>query len=316
MTRLVVYVGASEGYTAAKRVLEGVAEVCHVKAETEILEVALKKADALLDASMKVRITNEMLANAENLVIISCATTGSDHIFRKVGIEQKVEIRTLKENSDLLSNLTPAAELSWALLMACARKLKGALHHVTEGNWVREDFPGVMLNGKKLGLIGCGRIGGWMARYAQAFGMEVIGYDPYLAIVPSPIKKVSIDEVFKYSDFISIHVHLSSETENLVSRELLQLTKKGVILINTSRGQIVDEGALLVGLKNGHIAAAGLDVITGEPDIRNHPLVVYSRDNDNLLITPHCGGFSPDAVKLVCAKAAEKIKIKLMEAKK
>lgn len=316
MTRVVVYVGASEGYMAAKQVLEGVAEVHHIKAETEILEAALKKADALLDASMKIRITNEMLANAENLVIISCATTGSDHIFRKDGIEQKVEIRTLKENSELLSNLTPAAELSWALLMACARKLKGALHHVTEGNWVREDFPGIMLNGKKLGLIGCGRIGGWMARYAQAFGMEVIGYDPYLATVPSPIKKVSIDEVFKYSDFISVHVHLSPETENLVSRELLQLTKKGVILINTSRGQIVDEEALLEGLKSGHIAAAGLDVITGEPDIRSHPLVLYSRDNDNLLITPHCGGFSPDAVKLVCAKAAEKIKIKFMEAMK
>ena len=141
------------------------------------------------------------------------------------------------EDMDLLRSLTPAAELSWALLLACARNLKGAFEHVRQGNWSRESFPGIMLNGKTLGIIGCGRIGNWMSKYALAFGMKVVGYDPYLDEFPEQIKKVGIEELFSNADFISIHVHLSTETEGLVSKSLLDNCKPNVIIINTSRGK-------------------------------------------------------------------------------
>ena len=152
-----------------------------------------------------------------------------------------------------------------------------------------------------------------MARYAQAFGMEVIGYDPYLKSFPLNIKSVAFQEIFDSSDFISIHVHLSDETSGLISEKLLNRCKKGVVIINTSRGQLIDESALLNGLMSGHIGAVGLDVLNGEPEINNHPLVDYARQNDNLLITPHCGGYSPDSLSLVCARAAEKIKDKFLK---
>lgn len=306
--RRVIYLGAEEGFEAAREVLEGSADVIHVNAEAGDVAAALREADALLDASMKVRLTPEMLQRALKLKIISCATTGSDHIARD-GLEQRgISVRTLKEDPDILRNITPAAELSFALLMALARKLPAATKHVQEGRWTREEFPGVMLRGKTLGLIGCGRIGGWMARYARAFDMDVIGYDPLLKNFPDTIREVALSEVFSESDFVSIHVHLSSGTMGLVTKALIDSMKPGAFLVNTSRGAIVDESALLAALEVGRLAGAGLDVLDGEPNTSDHPLVRYARTHENLLITPHIGGFSPDAVRVVCAHAAGKIR--------
>ncbi len=309
--RKVLYIGGPDGYLATKDVLEDIANVVHVESEPDALNSALSDADALLDASMKIRITDEMISKAHKLKIISCATTGSDHIERSCLDQRDISVRTLKEDLALLNNITPAAELSWALLMSCARKLIPAVAHVRSGQWIREEFPGIMLNGRMLGLIGCGRIGQWMSRYANAFGMKVVGYDPYLDEFPDHIKQVSLEEMFEISDFVSVHVHLSDETRGLVTGELFSKARKGLIFINTSRGPIVDQDAFLNALETGHLGAAGVDVLTGEPDIENHPLVAYARSNDNLLITPHMGGYSPDAVKVVCRHAAKKIKLKL-----
>ena len=304
----VIYLGAEEGFEATRDALAGAADVVHVNAEPKDVAAALRDADGVLDASMKVKLTPEMLGAASKLKIISCATTGSDHISRD-GLDQRgIPVRTLKEDPDVLRNITPAAELSFALLMALARKLPPALKHVTQGGWTREEFPGVMLRGKTLGLIGCGRIGGWMARYARAFDMDVIGYDPFLQTFPDTIRKATLAEVCAQSDFVSIHVHLSPETTGLVTKALIDSMKPGAFLINTSRGAIVDEKALLAALESGRLGGAGLDVLEGEPDTANHPLVRYAQTHDNLLITPHVGGFSPDAVRVVCAHAAGKIR--------
>ncbi|MCC7546828.1 MAG: hypothetical protein IT532_03595 [Burkholderiales bacterium] len=304
---LVIYLGSQEGLEAARTVLSPPWLVRHVEANDDAVAAALKEADALLDASMKTRISDAMVQTAPRLKIVSCATTGSDHIARRVLAQRNVPVRTLKEDPDLLRNITPAAELSWALLMACARNLKGALRHTESGRWVREEFPGTMLKGKVLGLIGCGRIGGWMSRYGQAFGMSVLAHDPHQATLPPGVERRSLQSLVASSDFVSIHVHLSEETRGMVSKQLLDQFKHGAIFVNTSRGALVDEVALRDALTDGRIAAAGVDVLEGEPDVSNHPLVEYARTHDNLIITPHCGGFSPDAVRIVCRRAAEKI---------
>ena len=184
---------------------------------------------------------------------------------------------------------------------------RSALAHVHAGKWVREEFPGTMLNGRRLGLIGLGRIGGWMSRYARAFGMDVVGHDPHQQVLPTDVRRVPLLELFRTSDFISVHVHLNAETTGLVSKALLNEVKLGAVLINTSRGAIVDEAAMLAALESGRLAGVGLDVLEGEPKIDDHPLVRYSRTHPNVLITPHIGGFSPDAVRIVCRRAADKI---------
>jgi D-3-phosphoglycerate dehydrogenase len=213
-------------------------------------------------------------------------------------------VRSLFDSPEVIRNLTPAAELTWALVLACARRLPAAVAHVRDGGWDREQFPGPMLNNRQLGLIGCGRIGGWMSRYAQAFGMRVVGFDPHRAEFPAGVTQVPLAQLMETSDVVSVHVPLNAETRGLVSADLLARIKPGAIFINTSRGPIADEAALLDGLHSGRISAAGLDVLDGEPAIAGHPLLAYARAHDNLLITPHCGGFSPDAVAVVSAHAA------------
>jgi phosphoglycerate dehydrogenase-like enzyme len=303
----IVYLGPPEGFHAVSLALDKAAKAEHVDAEASLVASALMQADGLIDASMRVKITGEMLRSAPHLRIISCATTGSDHIARDEAASRGIEIRTLREDPELLRDLTPAAELSWALVMACARRLVPAVAHVKEGNWQREQFPGTMLRGRTLGLVGCGRIGQWMARYATAFGMRVVGHDPIIDPWPSGIERGTLLEVAEQADVLSVHVHLSDATRGLISAEVFERMRAGSIFINTSRGAVADEAALLKALETGRLAAAGLDVLEGEPQIENHPLLRYARANNNLLITPHCGGYSPDAVRLVCRRAAEKV---------
>jgi len=137
--------------------------------------------------------------------------------------------------------------------------------------------------------------------------MEILGYDPYVDPLPENFTRSELNELMSNCDFITVHVHLTDETKRLVSRECFEVIKPGCIFINTSRGSVIDQVALLEFLKNGHMLAAGLDVLEGEPDIDHNPLVEYARNYDNLIITPHCGGFSPDAVAMVSVHAARKV---------
>lgn len=305
--KTILYLGAEVGAVAAGEVVADRAEIVVAPSNQKDVQYQITTCDALLDASMKVRITDAMIASATNLKIISCATTGSDHIERGELKRRGIPVRTLVEDRKLLLNLTPAAELSWALLLACARMLPAAISHVKSGGWNREMFPGVMLKGKRIGIIGCGRIGMWMSRYARAFGMDIVGYDPLLDDFPPQIRPVSLEELVRTSDFITIHVPLNKDTKELLSEDLFAILKSESILINTSRGAVVDEKALLKALESGRLLAAGLDVLTDEPDIEKSPLFQYAQTHDNLVITPHCGGFSHDAVRIVCRRAAEKI---------
>ena len=305
----IVYLGGPIGLAEVRAIAEPHYEVTDCKQDQGLLSVELSDCDALVDASMRVQITESMLDAARCIKIISTATTGADHISIDGVTKNGVLLCTLKDSSDqnFLRGITPAAELTWTILMALARNLIGAVEHVREGEWIRENFPGTMLKGKTIGIIGCGRIGQWVARYANAFGMEIYGYDPYLEEFPEGIQEIDLNNLAKLSDFISIHVHLNDETRGLVGPGVLDLVKPKTIIVNSSRGAIVDETALLLKLEKGLVGGYGADVLDGEPWIENHPLVSYSREHNNVILTPHCGGFSPDVVRLVCRRATDKV---------
>lgn len=303
----VVYLGPTEGAEAVHKVLGDRYQVSHVAAEPTQVAEALSQSHALIDASMKVRITDAMVRAAPGLRVISTATTGSDHIERGETAARGIQVHTLREDPELLRNITPAAELTWALVMALARRLVPAVAHTRAGHWVREDFPGVMLNGRTLGVIGCGRIGQWMSRYARAFGMSVVGTDPVITPWPEGIEQAPLAEVVRRADVLTIHVHLTDATRGLLSRELIATMKPGAIFVNTSRGAVADERALADAVAAGKLGGVGVDVLDGEPEIANNPLFLLSQQRDNVLITPHCGGYSPDAVRVVCGRAAEKV---------
>lgn len=304
---VLVYSGPEEGADTLKAVVGNYFDVLCVPPETGAVAQALERANAFLDASMKVKISGAMIRAALRLKVIAAATTGADHIDQDELAKAGVPLLTLRGQAEVLQKLTPAAEHSWLLLMACARRLCPARDDVIKGRWDRERFPGILLRGKTLGIIGCGRIGKWMARYAEAFGMTCQGYDPYLAEWPSSIKRVELEELLANSDFITLHVNLSEETRGLLDRSRIKHFKPGCVFINTSRGDLVDEEGLLEALQSGRIAAAGLDVLSGEPDIQNHPLRQYALEHDNLIITPHIGGFCPEAVRVVVQFSAERI---------
>lgn len=293
-----LYLGPPETVDHVRSLLPENFDVHHALDNNSVDQV-IADCDVVLDAYMRVRFPAERLAGATNLKLFVTATTGADHIDGASLIARNIPLYTLKGQREVLRNITPAAEHSWLLLMACARHLTAAVRSVSEGQWDRNQYPGIMLKGKTLGVVGCGRIGQWMSRYAEAFGMQVLGYDPHLDQWPDSIRQTSLELLLSTSDFISVHVHLSDETRGMLGAKEFRLLKKGAILINTSRGEITDEREILSALKDGRLAAAGLDVLNGEPDIADHPLVEYSRAHDNLIITPHIGGFSPDAVKHV-----------------
>jgi phosphoglycerate dehydrogenase-like enzyme len=311
----IIYLGPPEALVTAREVLEPSWKVVAPQPTAEAVSLHLADAIAIVDASMQVAFDQPLLDRAPNLRAISTATTGADHIDGEILTERGVPLLTLAGEKEILHNLTPAAELSWALLMACSRQFRGAVRDVLEGHWMREKFPGVMLKGKLLGLIGCGRIGSWMARYARAFDMEVIGYDPYADVVTDQIRKTELDNLLSSADFVSVHVPLNEQTRDMLGRCEFARIKPGAIFINTSRGAVTDEDALLTALVEGRLAAAGVDVLEGEPNIDLHPLVQYARTHDNLIITPHIGGFSPDAVKVAVRHASERILNVLKSAK-
>jgi D-3-phosphoglycerate dehydrogenase len=297
---LLVYSGPVDAVEILKKTIGSSFDVLRVEPNPDQVGPALRRARAFLDASMKVRIDAAMIDAAGNLQVVATATTGANHIDGAALTRRGIPLLTLRGQTEILKQLTPAAEHSWLLLMACARRLRAATEHVLSGGWDRVRFPGIMLKGRTLGVIGCGRIGQYMARYAQAFGMNVVGYDPFLTDWPAQILQVDLEHLLPNSDFVSIHVPftIDSGTRNLLNRERLEAMKPGGIVINTSRGEVIDEAALLDLLRSGHIAGAALDVLAGEPDISEHPLRLYAHDNPNLIITPHIGGFSPEAVRM------------------
>jgi D-3-phosphoglycerate dehydrogenase len=164
-----------------------------------------------------------------------------------------------------------------------------------------------MLRGRAIGIVGCGRIGEWVSRYARAFGMTCLGYDPHLPRFPEGVRGVSLAELLSHADVVSVHVPLNAETRGLLGAAELAGIKRGAILVNTSRGEIVDELALIEALEDGRLRAVGLDVLAGEPDVAAHPLVEYARTHPNVIITPHIGGFSPDALREVLAFCCRRI---------
>jgi D-3-phosphoglycerate dehydrogenase len=171
------------------------------------------------------------------------------------------------------------------------------------------------LYGKTLGIIGLGRLGTIVARYGNAFGMNVIGCDHEEKII-SDVTQVDIAELLDQSDVITIHIHLTEENRGFISAELFDKMKSDVVIINTSRGAIIDEEALLKNLKSGRVGAAGLDVIHGEWDknIYDHPLIKYARTHENLVITPHIAGSTNESIVgariFMAKKLADYIRLK------
>jgi D-3-phosphoglycerate dehydrogenase len=307
MKDVLLYIGPEYAQETIESILGSSYKILAPEGVPDKVIPIFEECDIFFDASMKVPVSADNIHNAKNLKLIVTATTGANHIDQKALEQRGVPLLTLKGQKEILQELTPAAEQSWLLLMACARHLRDAIHHVEDSQWNRVGFPGIMLKGKTIGIIGLGRIGSWMARYASAFGMKVQAYDPFNDEVNDGIEMVDINHLLSTSDFITVHVHLTPETAQIIDAERIKLFKRGSIFINTSRAELVDVKALINALKEGRIVAVGVDVLFNEPDIKNDPLWQHSIDHYNVIISPHIGGYCPEAVIKVVEFSAKRI---------
>lgn len=276
--------------------LEKIADVNYFSPSQESLLENISNYDAYI-ASGAVLMNKEVLDRAKKLKVIASPSTGTDHIDVNYAENKKIQVIHIAKELDLLESFTATAEQAWALLLCCVRKLPAAVECAKNGYWAREKFTGNQLNGKTLGIIGLGRLGKMMVSFGNGFNMKVIGYDIEKKNIDG-VKQVTLDELLESSDAISVHIHLNEKNKNFISKDIIKKMKKGVVLINTSRGAIIDEHALLDNLKSGHVGSAGLDVIHGEwdKDIYDHPLIKYARQNDNLIISPHIGGSTVESI--------------------
>lgn len=246
------------------------------------------------------QVNREMINAGRRLRAIVTAATGVDHIDVDYARSRGIEVLSLRGEYEFLETVSAAAEHTWALLLALSRRIPQAFNSVRDGVWDRDLFRGRELWGKRLGIVGLGRIGRKVAGYAHPFGLHVAAYDPYARQWIEGVERCStLSELLFQSEIISLHVPLTKDTVKIVGREQLLQLPRGAVLINTSRGEVVDEKALLDCLESGHLAGAAVDVIcheNSEAGIHQSPLLAYARAHDNLLITPHIGGATDESM--------------------
>ncbi|MGD8261743.1 MAG: NAD(P)-dependent oxidoreductase [Desulfobacterales bacterium] len=240
------------------------------------------------------QVDREVIEAGLNLKAIVSATTGLDHIDVESAQARSISVLSLKGETDYLRDIRATAEHTWALLLGLLRRLVPAALAARSGNWNRDAFRGRELQDQDIGIVGLGRIGKMIVRYGQVFGMGVGAFDPYTREWTDGVWQAStLEQLLASSTVLTLHVPLNNETRGMIGPTELQQLPRGAVLINTSRGQLIDETALVKSLENGHLAGAALDVIADERNsdrLQKSPLLDYAKKFDNLLITPHIGG--------------------------
>ncbi|MCR9148301.1 MAG: phosphoglycerate dehydrogenase [Rhodobacteraceae bacterium] len=263
------------------------------------LAAAIGKYDGLAIRSAT-KVTEKILASADNLKVIGRAGIGTDNIDKDAASRKGVIVMNTP-----FGNMITTAEHAIAMMFAVARQLPEASASTHAGKWEKSRFMGVELTGKTLGVIGAGNIGGIVCDRARGLKMKVLAYDPFLGTEKAEkmgVEKVELDDLLARADFITLHVPFTDATRNILSRENLAKTRKGVRIINCARGGLVDEEALAELLKSGHVAGAGFDVFAVEPAV-NNPLF----NLPNVVCTPHLGAATTEAQENVALQVAEQM---------
>jgi D-3-phosphoglycerate dehydrogenase / 2-oxoglutarate reductase len=233
------------------------------------------------------KIDAQIIKAAKKLKYIVTATTGLNHIDQKAAAKKKIKILSLKGETKFLDEIHATAEHTWALLLALYRHIPDAAYNVLLGHWNRDLFKGNELANKTILIVGYGRIGRKIEKFARAFSMNVLLHDK---------EGKSLAAQLKEADIVSVHVAYDKSTHEII--DPLKM-KKGAILINTARGETVNEKNLLKAVQSGHLAGAALDVLQSENKntLKKDPLIRYALQHSNLIITPHLGGATHESME-------------------
>lgn len=233
------------------------------------------------------KIDKELLEGTKVSLINTCST-GMNHIDQRYCKENNIEVYSLTKDMDLINDLPSTSELAFTLMSCLLRKIPESLEHTKKYGWDYLPYVGRQIKGLNIGIIGYGRLGKIMDKYCKAFEANTFICDPY-----SEAHTNSLEELFKICDVISIHVHVTEETKYMINKDLLAKSKKIPYIINTSRGEVVDEKDIINALETGTIAGYGTDVVEDEfGTITNSPIIQGMNRGLNIIVTPHTGGMT------------------------
>jgi D-3-phosphoglycerate dehydrogenase len=298
---------ADEMSPRALEVLRGHPEI-EVRAQTGLKGQALRGAVADVHAIVvrsATQLTPDVIEAATTLQVIGRAGIGVDNIDVRAASRRGVVVMNTPSG-----NAITTAEHALCLLCSMARRIPQATASMKAGKWEKKKFEGTELFGKTLGVLGLGNIGRIVADRARGLRMNVIGFDPVLtadAARKIGVELVTLDEVFRRSDFITVHTPLTPETKNLVGAEAFRKMKDGVLIVNAARGGIVDEAALAEAIRAGRVGAAALDVYSEEPPPKDHPVLAPLLAMEQVIATPHLGASTEEAQEKVALEVAEQI---------
>jgi D-3-phosphoglycerate dehydrogenase / 2-oxoglutarate reductase len=264
------------------------------------LPAALADADALVVRSA-VQVDDKLMEQAPRLRVIGRAGVGVDNIDAEAATRRGIVVMNTPG-----ANAVAVAELTIGLMLALARKLPVANSTMHAGKWEKKSLQGAELRGKTLGILGLGRVGLEVARRARGFGLEIVGSDPFVSAAvarENNVRLVALDELFAASDYITLHVGLTPQTQGIVNAKTLAAMKKNVRIVNCARGELVDDAALAEALRSGHVAGAALDVFAEEPP-QNSPYA----EMDNVILTPHIAGSTAEAQEAVGIQIAMQVR--------
>ena len=253
------------------------------------------------------KLNSEFFNLYPNLKVICTASTGTNHIDKKESKKRNLKIISITEERDTINKISSTAEHAFALTLSALRHIPDSFDSVKKGYWSYLPFIGRQISELTFGVIGYGRLGKFYSQYCDAFGSKVIVYDPYKDVTHPRIERVSsLEEIARESDVISIHAHVSKETTHLLSSEFFKNTKDNVLIVNTSRGEIIDERYLLSKLREKKLMKYATDVLEGEfTSFDSKPLINFAKDNPGqIIITPHLAGMTKEAQAIAFKKAA------------
>ncbi len=297
-----ILITESNGYSKeAISIYENIGEVILGASNLKAIEKNLPSIDILV-IKLNFNFGSELLEKAKNLKFIVTSTTGTNHI--SLPKNSKIKIVSLQNETEFLKNITPTAEHTWALILALLRKITSSIKSVKNGEWNRDKLIGEELKGKKIGILGLGRIGQMVGKIAKAFEMEVLFFDREIKVFQENqnFKSVSLERLFLESDILTIHIPSNDENIGFVDKNLLSKMKERSYLINTSRGDILDEEFLFEILSERKISGAALDVLSDENFgeegwTKTNKLINSDLLGENLLITPHIGGACKESME-------------------
>ena len=299
-----ILIAESRGFpTAARQQLEHHGEVVLADLDRAGLEATLPHTNVLW-VRLRHRIDARLLDRAPGLEVIATPTTGLTHIDTDAVEQRGIQLVSLRGETDFLKDVRATAEHTIGLILSLLRHIPAAAAHASSGGWDRNLFRGSEIYGKTIGIVGYGRLGRIVARYLRAFDARVLAADPWVDYREAGIERASLDELLKASDIVSLHVNLCEETREFFGPREFGLMKPGSYFVNTSRGELVDEAALLEALRSGRLAGAAVDVVKDE-HAGTSPLI----GGPNLLVTPHIGGCTLESMQkteiFLAAKVAD-----------